>query len=158
MINQTKNVFISHIHEDDDGLNRLKDLLSNHGIEARDYSIRSDNPNRAKSEDYIKQDILGPRIRQCSTLLVYISDKTKDSDYVNWEIEYAQRNDKRIVGIWAYGEKGCPIPEALRKFGDALVGWTGDRIVDAINGKINRWEECDGTQIPPRSIPREGCR
>ena len=39
----------------------------------RDYSIRSDNPNNAHSEDYIKYQILAPRIRQSGVLVVYIS-------------------------------------------------------------------------------------
>ena len=158
MSQETRNVFISHIHEDDAGLGKLKDLLRSHGFTARDYSINSDNPNRAKSEDYIKAQILAPRIRQCSTLLVYVSPKTKTSEYVDWEIDFAQRTGKRIVGIWAHGEQGCPIPSALMKYGDALVGWTGDRIIDAINGKVDDWERPDGSSFPPRSIPREGCR
>lgn len=113
MAGETKNVFISHIHEDDEGLGKLKSLLKDNGMTVRDYSINADNPNRAHSEDYIKSQILAPRIRQSSTLVVYISPETKDSKYVNWEIEYAQKEDKRIVGVWAHGENGCEIPKAL---------------------------------------------
>ena len=157
MSDQTKNVFISHIHEDDDGLKDLNSLLKRHVFAVRDYSIRSDNPNRAKSEDYIKSEILGPRIRQCSTLLVYISSETKDSEYVNWEIDNAARQDKRIVGVWARGERGCTLPDEFVKHGDALVGWMGDRIIDAINGKINGWENPDGSELPTRAIDRHRC-
>lgn len=157
MANEVKNVFISHIHEDDDGLGKLKDLLDKNGISIRDYSINSDNPNNAKSEDYIKSEILAPRIMKSGALVVYISPETKDSNYVNWEIEYAQKNDKRIVGVWADGEKGCEVPDALNKYADAVVGWTGDQIVDAINGKIDAWENPDGTQCSPRDIERYSC-
>ena len=34
-----RNVFISHIHEDDAGLARLKDLTARHGMVCRDGSI-----------------------------------------------------------------------------------------------------------------------
>ena len=44
MADETKNVFISHIHEDDAGLGKLKDLLKSKGMTIRDYSIHSDNP------------------------------------------------------------------------------------------------------------------
>ena len=115
MADYTKNVFVSHIHEDDAGLGKLKDLLKANGMTIRDYSISSDNPNNAKSEDYIKSEILAPRIQQSSTLVVYISPESKNSDYVNWEIEYAQSKEKRIVGVWADGEKGCELPDALKK-------------------------------------------
>ena len=157
MAEERKNIFISHIHEDDEGLGKLKSLLKNNGLTVRDYSITADNPNNARSEDYIKSEILAPRIRQSSTLVVYISPETKDSEYVNWEIEYAQKQDKRIVGVWEHGEKDCEVPEALDKYHDAIVGWTGDRIIDAINRKIDGWESSDGTPGVPRDINRHSC-
>ena len=157
MADETKNVFISHIHEDDAGLDKLKDLLKNKGLTIRDFSINADNPNNANSEEYIKAQILAPRIQQSSTLVVYITPETKNSDYVNWEIEYAQSKDKRIVGVWAQGENGCEVPEALNKYADAVVGWTGNNIIDAIDGKINGWENPDGTQCTPRQIKRYSC-
>ena len=44
MANETRNIFISHIHEDDDGLDMLKGLLRSNGMTPRDYSINADNP------------------------------------------------------------------------------------------------------------------
>ena len=157
MANETKNIFISHIHEDDEGLGKLKSLLKDNGMTTRDYSINADNPNNAHSEDYIKSQILAPRIQQSSTLVVYISPETKDSKYVNWEIEYANKQDKQIVGVWAHGENGCEVPEALDNYADAVVGWTGNRIIDAINGEIDGWENPDGTKCVPRDIERYSC-
>ena len=113
MADETKNIFISHIHEDDEGLDKLKSLLKDNGMTPRDYSISADNPNNAHSEDYIKSQILAPRIRQSSTLVVYISPETKDSDYVNWEIEYAHKQDKQIVGVWARGGKRVRSPGSI---------------------------------------------
>ncbi len=158
MTNDTKNVFISHVHEDDEGLGKLKDLVGSHGMTVRDYSIRADNPNNAHSEEYIKSEILAPRIQQSSTLVVYVSPTTKNSPWVDWEIEYAQKQDKRIIGVWAYGEQGCDLPDALRDYHDAVVGWSGSRIIDAINGKIDRWENPNGTEVAPRRVPRFSCR
>jgi len=62
MSNKTKNVFISHVHKDDGGLTDLKNLLKSKGMEVRDSSINSDRPNNAKSPEYIKSEILAPRI------------------------------------------------------------------------------------------------
>lgn len=157
MQNEIKNVFISHIHEDDSKLSDLKSLLQKNGIVARDYSINADKPNRAKSEEYIKNEILAPKIRQSSVLVVYISEETKFSAYVNWEIEYANKLDKRIVGVWGNGEKGCEIPDALKEYRDALVGWHGENIVDAIQGNNTIQENADGTPCEPRSITRHIC-
>lgn len=144
MAQEIRNVFISHIHEDDEGLPRLKNLAKQHGMTCRDDSITTGKFNNAKNEDYIKYEILAPRIKWASVLVVYISPETKDSDWVNWEIEYAHKEGKRIVGVWAWGEKDCELPDALNKHADAVVGWNGESIIDAINGTSDDTQTQDG--------------
>jgi len=152
-----KNVFISHIHEDDAGLSDLKALLSSNGMEVRDASINSEKPNEAKSEDYIKTGILAPRINWAGTLIVYVTPETCNSDWVNWEIEYAAKCDKRIVGVWAHGCNECELPTALAENADAVVGWHGSSIVDAVNGNCDVWEGPDGTPRDPVPLKRHPC-
>ena len=65
MPSEIHNVFISHIHEDDDGLKKLKALLENHGHLIRDGSITSDRPKtrRAKITSNLRfslQESAGP--------------------------------------------------------------------------------------------------
>ncbi|CAG0957409.1 hypothetical protein ANAEL_00423 [Anaerolineales bacterium] len=157
MEEQVKNVFISHVHEDDDGLADLKSLLAAKGMTVRDSSINSSNPNDASNPDYIKSSILAPQINWAGVLLVYISPKTKDSEWVNWEIEYAAKQEKRIVGVWERGAKECELPAALTELADAVVGWHGDSIVDAILGKKDGGENPDGTTFPPVPLKRHPC-
>lgn len=157
MANEIKNIFISHIHEDDEGLGKLKDICQINGLEVRDGSVNSDKPNDAKDPDYIKREILRPRIEWASTLVVYITPDTKDSEWVAWEIELAQELGKRIVGVWAYGENECAMPDALDKYHDAVVGWHGESIVDAITGKSNASYDCQGGQRGYRPIRRHNC-
>ena len=157
MSEEIRNTFISHIHEDDEGVSHLKGLLKRHGMIARNYSITTEKFNRATDEKYIKSGILAPRIRSSSTLVVYITPETKGSDWVNWEIEYAHKQGKRIVGVWERGERECEIPEALEHYGDALVGWHGESIIDAINGESDSWYKKDGDQWDRRSIKRFSC-
>ncbi len=158
MASQIRNVFISHRHEDDDGLKNLKVLLGRHGMSCRDYSITADNPNNAHNEDYIKREILSPRIRQAGCLLVYVSEKTRHSEWVNWEIEHAHRLGKRIVGVWERGDRDCELPSALERHADAVVGWNGESIIDAINGTSDTWYNQNGTPKAYRNIPRYSCR
>ena len=157
MPDEIKNVFISHIHEDDEGLPKLKDLAAKNGVQLRDYSITSDKPNRAKNEDYIKWEILNPRIESAGTLAVYVSPDTWTSEWVNWEIERAHKLEKRIVGIWQYGARDCKIPEALKKYRDAMVGWNGESIVDAITGKSDISYKQTGEIRGYRRISRYTC-
>lgn len=137
-----KNIFISHVHEDDSMLPKLKELVSKAGMEVRDGSINSDKPNAATSESYIKSQILAPRIQWASTLVVLITHDTAQSKWVNWEIKYAVEQGKNVVGVFAQGATDADIPEELRKHGDAVaVGWQSTRVVDAINGKITSWDD-----------------
>ncbi len=153
-----KNVFTSHVHEDDKLLQDLKDLLAKNGYEIRDGCIDSSKPNEATSDEYIKSQILAPRIRWASTLIVLISPRTHESKWVEWEIEYAHKEGKRIVGLWVQGGQDSDIPENLDDYADAVVGWQADRLMDAVTGKINNWDGPDGQEHPPRKIPRCACQ
>ncbi len=152
----TRNVFVSHVHEDDDGLGKLKDLLSSHGVEIRDSSIHTGKFNNASDPDYIKSGILAPAINWAGIFICYVSPKTKSSEWVNWEIEYAAKQGKRIVGVWAYGENECEIPDALKEYADALVGWNGSAILDAIDGQ-DKWEKPDGGPCDAVQLKRHPC-
>ena len=70
MPDEIRNVFISHIHEDDEGLSRLKELTAQHGMICRDGSITTGKFNGASNEEYIKYEILKPRIEWAGTLVV----------------------------------------------------------------------------------------
>lgn len=159
MIVETKrNVFISHINEDDHRLEPLKDLLRRSGMEVSDGSIHSGKPNDAHHEGYIKSEILTPRINWASTLIVLISEETKHSEWVNWEIECAERLGKRIVGVWDHGASEADLPEALNNCADAVVvGWQGQKIIDAIEGVNNDIETPAGEVIATRPLPRYSC-
>ena len=157
MDNQIINAFISHIQEDEGDIPRLKDIMARHGITARNYSITSDKFNNARSEEYIKAQILGPQIRQSGVHITHVSPETKNSKWVNWEIEYAHKEGKRIVGIWQRGARNCELPEALKRHADAVVGWNGESIIDAINGNSNDWYNQDGSAYGYRNIKRHPC-
>jgi hypothetical protein len=157
MADEIKNIFISHIHEDDPVLKDLKDLLVRNGREFRDGSIDSSKPNEAKDPDYIKNGILAPRIKWAGVMVVLLSPDTCTSSYVDWEIEYAHKQGKRIVGVWCQGDKGCEVPENLEKYADAVVGWQAERVLDAIDGKLNNWCTPAGEERPEREIARFNC-
>jgi metal-dependent hydrolase (beta-lactamase superfamily II) len=149
-----RHVFISHIHEDDEHVQGLKDLLAKQGMDVKNGSITKDKFNEAQSENYIKGEILKPRIEWASVLVVLVSRETKDSDWVNWEIECAQQTDTRIVAVYEHGEAGVELPDAAKDYADAVVGWNTDKIIDAIAGQ-DCWEEPDGSARPPQPMRRQ---
>lgn len=145
----TKNIFISHVHEDDELVPKLKDLLARQDIEVRDGSITSDKPNDATNREYIKREILKPRIEWAGTLVVLVTHDTADSWWVNWEIEEAARQGKPVVGVYAQGATSADLPPALKEVGDAVVGWNGPSVADAILGGTPAWQTPAGAVAAP---------
>ena len=137
-------------------MKKLKDLLASKGMKIRDSSVHKGKFNDATDENYIKSGILAPLINWAGTFICYVSPQTKDSKWVNWEIEYAAKQGMRIVGVWQHGDQGCELPTALKEYADALVGWHGDSIVDAINGK-DSYEMPDGGAGPVVPLKRHPC-
>ena len=102
--------------------------------------------------------LLKRHIEPCSTLVVYITQDTRTSKWVNWEIATAAKMGKRIVGVWAHGDAGCPIPSALDRYHHAIVGWDGGNIVRAINGQLDNSYDPTGKPSPPRpKTPYRSC-
>lgn len=152
-----KNIFISHAHEDDQEVQNLRALLDDKGYDFRDSSIDSSNPNNANNPDYIKSSILAPAIQWAGTMIVLISPDTHESPWVDWEIEYAQKQGKRIIGVYVRGGQESDLPKPFELFGQALVGWNGERIIGAIDGTINNWYTPTGELREPRNIRRYSC-
>lgn len=152
-----RNVFVSHIHEDEAHIQKMKDLLAGRGFEVRDSSITSEKGNDAKDREYIKHGIIAPKIRWAGAVVVLISPGMRDSEYVDFEIEYANRHDTRIVGVWTHGAADSDIPEALAKYADRVVPWGADAIINAICGTDTGWETPEGNSRAPLAIARHGC-
>ncbi len=150
------NVFVAHRHEDDGLVGDLKSLLEGRGVDVRDASITDDKPNRASNPDYIKQEILAPNIKWAGKVIVLITPDTKNHEWVDWEIEYAQKADKLIIGVWAHGHAECELPDPLKKFADAVVGWNADKIIQALNGELIS-EDPSGTPRENQLVKRIDC-
>lgn len=129
-----KNIFVSHYHTDAEKIENLKALLSKHGMTMRDSSIyENKSPNKAHNEEYIKK-LIRPQIEWAGTVIVLIGKNTSKSDYVNWEIEYAAKKGRRIVGVYLPGESESKLPDAFNKYGNSLQKWNGESIISGING------------------------
>ena len=160
MSDETKNIFVSHQHNDADKIEPFKDLSGRHGINMRDSSIYENKlKNNAKNEQYIKQELIKPQMQWAGTVVVLIGKDTAKSDYVNWEIKTAANMGKRIIGVFLQGAKDEDVPPELNEHGHNLVGWDGEKIVRAINGEDMEWENSDGTprDSNPMDLPRFTC-
>jgi len=130
------NLFFSYYFRDRDAYDRIMQMLEERGYFVfKNYSM--DEENEAQSEDYIKS-LIRPKINKSGVVIVLIGLGTHTRRWVNWEIGYAARNDKRIVGVYLWGHTDAKLPIKLRELYDedyvelALVKWNTESIVRAI--------------------------
>src|ERR1700687_5734510 len=100
--NKRKHVFISHHHEDDAEVSNLTSLLSSRGYDIRNSSIRAKPANQQRLEQgLVKEEtirrLLRMKISWAGTVVVLIGKETHLRPWVDWEIEQANKQGKRIV-------------------------------------------------------------
>lgn len=151
--NRRRHVFISHHHADDEAVDSLTSLLNRAGYDIRNSSIRAKPANQQRLErgevkDETIRRLLRMKISWASQVVVLIGRDTHTREWVNWEIEQANKQGKRIVGVYERGGTEADKPPALEKYGSAIVGWNTDSIMAAIDGKENLFQRPDGSPRP----------
>ena len=149
-----RHVFISHHHANDSEVDKLVHLLGRKGYEIRNSSIRAKPANqrrldREEVKDATIRRLLRMKISWASTVVVLIGRDTHTRPWVNWEIEQANRQGKRIIGAYIRGGMEADTPPALERYASAIVGWNSDKIIDAIEGRENPFELPDGSPRQP---------
>jgi hypothetical protein len=148
--NNRKHLFISHHHKDDAEVNNLTSLLSKRGYDIRNSSIRAKPANQRRlDQGLVKPEtirrLLRMKISWAGTVVVLIGKDTHSRPWVNWEVEQANKQGKRIVGVYVQGGKEADKPAALEKYASAIVGWNSDSIIAAIDGTENHFQNPDGS-------------
>ena len=144
-----KHLFISHHHKDDAEVTKLIDLISGKGYDIRNSSIRVKPKNQKRLEqkkvdDEVIRRLLRMKISWAGSVVVLIGKETHQREWVDWELEQANKQGKRIVGVFVSGGSEADIPKNFEAYGSALVKWNGDSIVRALEGE-NNFENPDGT-------------
>jgi hypothetical protein len=145
-----RHIFISHHHADDAEVDNLTSLLSRNGYDIRNSSIRAKPANQRRLEQGLVsnetiQRLLRRKISWAGTVVVLIGKETHARPWVNWEIERANKQGKRIVGVYAWGGTESDKPPALEKYASAIVGWNTESIMAAIDGTENLFQNPDGS-------------
>jgi hypothetical protein len=158
-----RHVFISHHHADDRKVSGLTDMLSRAGYDVRNSSIRAKPANQRRldagriSEKVIAR-LLRMKMSWATTVVVLIGLETHSRPWVDWEINKAHELGKRIVGVYERGGTENDLPEPFKKYGDALVAWNSDKVMDAIDGKSDPFQNPDGSPWQsPNAPPRNNC-
>lgn len=162
---ETRNVFISHHHKDDKSVTDFTKLLGDKNYNIRNSSIRvtkDKNKERLEKKQIPEQTLkrlLRMKMKWAGTVVVLVGAKTHSREWVNWEIKQAANLGKRIIGVFMQGGKDADIPENLEKFGDGLVGWNSNKIIDALEGKDVGWCNSEGApRKPVNNVKRIECQ
>lgn len=125
------NVFISFAAEDLTDVNMLRAQAKNENsdIEFNDWSLKK--PFDSKDAEYVRRGIR-ERIRQCSVTVVYISDKTADSKWVNWEIRESITLGKGVVAMYKGGRPPSRLPKAVSENKVPVVPWNQKALAEAL--------------------------
>lgn len=130
------NVFISFNTDDIDEVNLLRGQAKNEksDLEFNDHSVKK--PYDSDDANYIKQKIR-QKIRRVSILLVYVTDNTYKSSWVNWEIHEAIKLGKGIMAMHKGDTPPIRLPDALTENDITPVKWNHKRISREIQRQRN---------------------
>ncbi len=117
-----RNVFISFAYEDLSAVNLLRAHAKNENVplEFNDWSVSE--PIDSERAPYIKQKI-SDRIAQSSVTVVYLSNQTAKSTWVQWEIEESLKLGKHVVGVYPKGSEPSTLPSAFKTHNLKHVTW-----------------------------------
>ncbi len=117
-----RNVFISFAMEDLNEVNLLRAHAKNEksDIEFNDYSVRE--PYDSQRAEYIRQKIT-ERIERASVTVVYLSESTPQSKWVEWEVEKSLSLGKRVIATYASDKPPSKLPAWSSEKKISLVPW-----------------------------------
>lgn len=126
-----RNVFISFAVEDKTDVDLLRGQAKNElsDLEFNDWSLRE--PFNSKRADYIKQGI-SERIKRSSVTIVYISEHTVSSKWVNWEVNESIRLGKGVIAVYKGASPPSVIPQSIQSNNIKVIPWTHKGILSAI--------------------------
>ena len=125
------NVFISFDSEDLNEVNLLRGQAKNENTDIKfdDRSVKA--PFDSENPEYIQRRIR-ERIRQCSVTIVYLSEKTVNSKWVDWEIRESLAMGKGVVAMHKGPTPPARLPKAIKDNNISVVPWNQQELAEAI--------------------------
>jgi hypothetical protein len=115
------NTFISFAFEDLREVNALRAQAKNERIEFIVRSLRE--PVESENEEYIRRRVT-ERIKQASQTVVYLSEHSANSEWVNWEIRKSLELGKPVIACYKGDSPPKRLPRAIEETPDIkIVAW-----------------------------------
>ncbi|PCJ18880.1 MAG: hypothetical protein COA96_16490 [SAR86 cluster bacterium] len=75
---------------------------------------------------------ISERIERCSVTLVYLTENSAQSDWVNWEITKSIELGKGVVCVHKHGENLTSYPKSVTENNLPVVAWNHEALNSAI--------------------------
>jgi hypothetical protein len=121
-------LFICHDWEYSDEYYRICELLDGApNFSWKNLSVPEHDP--LDTNDMLEKN-LRDQIRPADVMLVLAGMYTARSHWMDWEMAFARRIGKSIIGVRPWGNVQLPV--VVQRNADEIVGWNTDSIVAAI--------------------------
>lgn len=132
-IPERRRVFLSFKHEDEETVRMFRGQAKNENSKLDFIDMGLKVPFDSENAEYIRQGIRA-RIQQSSVTLVVASEKTHESDWVNWEIRESVKLGKGVVVVKT-NDSIARMPDAVTEHSDKvkIVAWNHKAIMNAID-------------------------
>lgn len=125
---RTYKVFISHAWDYNEDYYRLEGYLNKApNFLWTNLSVPEHDPILNSSQLTAR---LNDQMRPANAFLILSGMYVAHSDWIQYEINFARRIGRPIIGIRPWGSER--VPEAVQKAATEIVGWNMDSIVSAI--------------------------
>lgn len=126
-----RNIFISFDSDDLDEVNLLRGQAKNENNDLvfSDYSLK--DPFDSENAEYIKRGIR-EKIDRASVTVVYLTNNSSKSKWVNWEIEESIKRGKGVIGVYKGDTPPINLPDSFMKNQLKVVPWKHRDLSEAI--------------------------
>lgn len=125
---RTYSVFICHDWEYSDDYYRICEFLDDApNFSWNNLSVPEHDP--LDTNDMLQKNLRG-QIRPADVMLVLAGMYSARSGSMDWEMAFARRIGKSIIGVKPWGNVQLPV--VVQNNADEIVGWNTDSIVSAI--------------------------
>lgn len=126
-----QNVFISFSSDDLNEVNLLRGQAKNedNDLEFSDRSLKE--PFNSENAEYIKRGIR-EKIDQASVTMVYLTNNSASSQWVDWEIRESIRKRKGVIGVYQGDNPPSKLPSAFKEHNLKVVKWNHNELSKAI--------------------------
>ena len=133
---KTYDIFISHAWDYNDDYYRMVGMLNNApNFKWRNYSVPEHDPVEGgeTKKKKVLEEALMRQIRPVNVVLILAGMYTNHSDWIGFEMDFADLMRKPMVGIRPWGQQRTPkaVSEAVKE----MVRWNTSSIVAAIRGR-----------------------